>query len=102
MLRDGDGCNHTSISTETFKSGAQQLVHFYLLNLTAATIPASALISAKPVRPTKKFSLCIRKVLETNSFFYPCTISNIRTYLDSYERLFTLRRLFPSPIEEIC
>ena len=35
-------------------------------------------------------------------FLYPCTISNIRTYLDSYERLFTLRGLFPSPVEEIC
>ena len=28
--------------------------------------------------------------------------SDIRTYLDSYERLFTSRGLFPSLIEEIC
>ena len=88
-------------------SGTQRSVQFHLLNLTAAPVLVRVYLHPgicayfREAGPAKKFSSRIRKVLETNSFFYPCTISNIRTYLDSYERLFTLRRLFPSPVEEI-
>lgn len=88
-----------SVSTET---SIAQLDCYSCPSVRLSPSPASAPISAKPARPHQEIFLAIRKVLETNSFFYPCTISNIRTYLDSYERLFTLRGLFPSPVEEIC